>query len=499
MGVFLFTEGDPPPVNERPRFPSGYRYLEISEETSYAEVSSLPSSVYGFANMPFRWSGNKTATGVFSPRPFSQSLQVSIPLLLDGRFQVQPRYGDPTVIYPGEAQRRFFDMLLRRKSTSTAKGLADLVSWNLAHHGRNPGESILFKGAKVSSFSITSANRKGRLDKLTATVQLKCPDSEDTTWDGDELEHRLFPRVEMGALAMQTSVVRISENPIADDMLGSIVQDGSKMRLTCSRKMARSPSWGHNKNGERQIYEPRNSAEAWSLRMQFPTYDIAGNPIPGQLRQGFVSRSVKPRRYNVRLDLGGVNKVLYVALPDAASAVASPKIWNYTEAFNPANAGPTGAKVYAVYYANPSNSYTTEHVPLAGDTIRYDGCGGASGELVNRAGGGYVARVEGARFAEGTLAPGYAGYPGYGAFIDDITGLGPWRGDLAPQGHVSFYFREEDRLHTQQDSFTTLVPGGLVVSLDNAVLTGSNGLDTKDSSYGFTLSTDTDSTVTVKY
>lgn len=500
MGVFLFTEGDPPPVNERPLFPAGYRFLEISEETSYAKVSSLPSSVYGFANLPFKWSGNKIAAGVFGPRPFSQSVQFSMPLLLDGRFQVQSRYGDPTVIYPGEAQRRFFDMLLRRKSTSTAKGLADLVSWNVVHHGRNSGESINFLGCKVSSFTITSAKRKGRLHKLTAMVQFKSPDAEDTTWDGDELENRLFPRVAMSGLAMQTSVIRISSSAVEDDMLGTIVKEGTKMRLTCSRSMSRGPTWGHNKNGERQVYEPRNSSERWSLRISFPTYDTAGNQIPDQLRRDFLSRSVATRRYNIRLDLGGVNRVLYVALPDVASAIASPKIWNYAAGtFDPDSTGPTSAKVYAVYYLNPARAYTTEHVPLAGDTVRYDGCGGASGEMTDRAGGGYVARVEGARFAQGSLAPGYTGYPGYGSLIDDIRALSPWRGGIAPQGHVSFYLRDEDRLHTQSDSFTTLVPGGLVVSLDNVVMTGNGGLDTKDSSYGFTFVTDTDSTATVRY
>jgi hypothetical protein len=479
------------------------RYLSIREEAAFGQPSILNPSVVAYGTFSLRKSMSQSDLAGLGRGSVRRNLQITTPLIRDGRFGVIPDTGDPTVIYPGEAQRLLFDSFLRRKAGAgeghplTSKG--DLRSYQFEALGANSNESIEVFGSKSTGFQFTT-QRQGVSDVIRLAIQYSASIQAGSVWQGDLLPNRLYERSEPGFHRLQSSAIRarpVSAGTVESDLGGSLINDPFALGLSCTRDTPLNASLGDvDASGVMRPQEPVIDSEQWRVDVEAPFWDV--NHVHFQsIVSDMNSNSPLSRRYNVRVDMGMNASVMYVELPYAESAATIPGLFGFdpgdfdtTDVLNPQYR----ARLYGVYAKDVGSVLGDQYEPLPGDTIRHQGYEGPFGQVTETAAWTYVAKIGQARVVDGYLGPRITGGPitfGAGQWIDPDYKVGFW---IDPSTEVT-----SSLTTASEDHYEQWVPGGIAVSLGNVALFGSEGISDDGPMDQASFITDKSSTVEVLY
>lgn len=388
-------------------------------------------------------------------------------------------------------------------------GGEDLRSWNLEHLGPNTKESFSALGAKCSGFSISS-NEAGRggAQLISTQVQFLHANEDDGTWNPGA-DDEIAPNRGFHTYMLEASQVRVSPaaTAVEDNMLGSLLEQVTRVRIQCRRTIQR-PVGGTSSGGILNPLEPRLTSPSWLVNMSIPL-DFDATGIGEGLVDALRSNELEPRRYNLRFDFGAASGHVLVALPDACSAALGPGLWGYPDGEFDVNAiGPKSARIYAVYANDLARgAFASEFVPTGGDMVQYIGCGGQQWDAVDQYGGGYAVEIGEGSLAQGSSSPGYTGPPPlfsddddfFSAAIAAYGGNNPWPKGVRPLAHVSFWHRDVPSTVAHVDDWTQMRSGGITVSLNSVVLTGSQGLNGRSNAFQFTFTSDSGTDVSTNY
>jgi len=525
--------------------PASLRYVRFTEEVAFGQPSPLNSHPAAYGNLSLRKSlptGNPGEKGHGGVR---RNVQLTGPIARDGRFAVVPDIALPDIHYPGDAQRAFFDTLLKRKFTPVGihhprTSLGDMRSFSIDAVGNNPAESRDIRGCKSLGFNVTS-QRRGIINILRIAAQYSASVDVDSAWDGNAPENKIYIRNQPGFHHIESSAFRVrkvSEGPIADDPGGTLISIPTSLSINCTRSRIPRAQLGAtlvDGSGIAQEREEKIEGEEWVIRMSMETdQDTVAQALVSDMRQN----SVSSRRYNLRFDLGLNNGILYVERPWADTEAIVPALWGFDENrlgdVDPAHPEYL-ARIYGCYACDAGLLQHFQYAPLPGDTIRHQGYRGPQDAQSLSPDGTFVATVgrskvigtyHGPRLLPIGLGGGVigvnVGFPVSANNTVVLPGgshvLAPPRVQLFPPDPfphpgdsgwplpdylVSWYTTD-----AMVPSYTTdlpldyeeqWVPGGIVFDFENVTLIGSEGLSNSESSHQFSFEADLRSTVSVKY
>ena len=539
------------------------RYLRFREEVAFGQSSALNPHTVAYGNFSLRKSMPTGPLGEKGHGAVRRNVQLTGPLNNDGRYAIIPDLSQPNIFYSGDAQKALWDSWLKRKYSPTSfhhprTSLGDLRSFELDAVGPSLGESTAARGCKSTGFQITT-QRRGIINILQFAAQYSASVDVDSAWDGDNLDNKIYIRNEPGYHHLESSAIRVrkvADGPIDADPGGSLLKIPTSLRIGCSRPTPPRASLGEARGGIATEREERVEDEEWRIGLAVETDNDA---LARQLVADIKSNSVLSRRWNLRVDIGLNNGVLYVERPWLDSVALVPAMWGFPQAlFNTDDpAHPEyKARAYGVYAKDLGNAPSQPHpipipevqallgsqvmhqyAPRPGDTIRHQGYQGPLAVQTDTAEGTYVAtvgssRVLGTYFGPRILHPDSGGGdvgaggppiplpPSVNFTVVPLGGsyqLAPPKVQLfppqvppsledsgwpLPDYIVSFYTTDALAPSLTTDSFNgeeQWVPGGMTLDFENVTVLGSEGLSNDDSSHQFTFSTDQRSTVRLRY
>lgn len=416
--------------------PTSLRYLKIREEAAseYGAVSSLSVSEVPYQDFSSRMN---TTSGAFSSR--KRTAQISAPLL--------------------RAHAALFGMLFARKQTlggipgHSRQTLGDVKSYNIEAVSTGVGETERLVGSKATGFQVSSTERRGG---YRLAVQFLVAGTGTAAYVGSSGVDTA------GYFHSGASTLRVA--PAVDGNFGSTLIPFPR---DISLGMRRAPVQAA---AQAQLGLPREpylgGLEEWSMSF---------NAVANDLRDAVRSNGGAKLRVQVRLDLGYVSRVLFIAIPDTlSSAIASTPGIGAGIHFR--------QKIFGVY----TDGLSPFTLPGPGSTVRYQDCKGAVGSMSYGADGGYVTSIA----SSGTVQNNQAKT----AIKSSLGGAG------FPEPHAYIGLElKGGYLHTHADDWETMVPGGLSIQLDGMLLSDSEGLSNDDETYSFVLTSDHQTTGQVLY
>jgi hypothetical protein len=301
------------------------RYTRVREEgQGYGQASSLTPHALAYNTFSVRKSRPLSDPGELGHGTQTRNVQITSPMVRDGRYGVIPQGAASVAMYSGDSQRAFFNTLLQRKFTIppnnntggfSKRGYADLKSWSFDTVGPNTHESWEVRGCKCVGFQFTTQRFGSLGHQIRLAAQYAAANEVASSWDGTADANQLFSRVAPGRHLLESSVIRVRETSLGDvegDLGSTRITTPTNLAVSCRRQTPPRPAKGASDDSSIATdQEPVIELETWTVRVAAETWDTGDGVMRGLVDKA-ISDDVRPKRYNVRIDLGINDNIIYV-------------------------------------------------------------------------------------------------------------------------------------------------------------------------------------------